>query len=220
MSKRRFLKADELAQIPELEAWRQDFLAANLRMYAFMDEIGADRSFGFRFAPPSGFRFPGKVPENWTAPRAKDGFSAPYKKNEADIARIKALGFPESLSLAVTRIYPLPTSLGYVQPDGRRGTQSLSGMYPFDMGWPNGDTAPVLLVIPDYEAIAEGVLHRHPDATLTWTTFRYGQTEVTEPFVPAGFEVISEAEASLVYAEARVARERLAQAATVTESQP
>lgn len=202
------LKANHLSQIPELEAWRQAFIAADDRRQDFMRSIGADSFYGRDYEAPKRFGFPGRQPYRWTRPRS-DGSSRPWVINTRDREALTLLCYPEPLAVAVSRIYGLPTAMMLVKPDGKMLPVSFAQACPFHIDWPDDDKAPVVLYIPNYEAMAEEALKRRPSSTLLWTCMRKGKIEVTAPHIPAGFERITEAEADLIYAEARVKRERL-----------
>jgi len=199
MRERAYLIAESGRPKEILEAWRTAWYEAELRLSELMSRFGADGCFRFGFEKPMSFRFPGnRVPDGWTRPGPK-GSSRPKKTNTADQSLIDALTWCEDLTRTVQDAFSLPHGLSYEGPDGK-GTRFLTtgGPNPFSACWtsrPDG-IAEVILITPDYEAAACG------QDRVRWVP------EGSSPSVPDGFRRVTEAEVDLIFAQAKVDRER------------
>jgi len=201
MRERAYLIAESGRPREVLEAWRTAWYEAELRLSDLMARFGADGCFRFGFEKPTGFRFPqNRVPDGWTKPGPK-GASRPKKTNTGDQALIDALPWCEDLSRTVQQAFNLPHGLSYEGPDGN-GTRYLTagGMHTFSACWTSGPDgiAEVILITPDYAAAArvEGQMRWNPEGS--------------SPDTPEGFRRVTEAEVDLIFAQAKVARERAA----------
>mgnify|MGYP003662214133 FL=1 len=85
MAKEIYLIAEAGRPKQVLEEWREDMFAADGRLKAYMDEIGAIASYRLPFEKPGAFRFPrNEAPEGWTKP-SRNGASRPKKSNREAI---------------------------------------------------------------------------------------------------------------------------------------
>ena len=199
MRERAYLIAESGRPKEILEGWRADWFAAERRLLALMDSIGADGCFRFGFEKPTSFRFPkNRVPEGWTKP-GSNGASRPKKTNLSDQALIDNLTWCADLTQVVQDAFKLPHGLSYEGPDGS-GSRYLgaAGPHTFSACWtssPDG-LAEVILITPDYEAAArvEGAVRWLPEGS--------------SPSTPDGFLRVTEAEVDLIFAQAKVERER------------
>ena len=182
-----------------LEAWRNSWFEAELRLADLMARFGADGFFRFGFEKPSNFQFPqDRVPDGWTRPGPK-GVSRPRKTNTGDRALIDSLPWCEDLGRTVREAFNLPHGLSYEGPDGKV-TRFLTtgGPNTFSACWTStrSGIGEVILITPDYGAAARG-----QDA-VRWLP------EGSAPTVPEGFRPVTEAEVDLIFAQAKVDRER------------
>lgn len=199
MAERSYLIAESGRPKEVLEAWRADWFVAERGLADLMKTIGADGCFRFGFEKPTSFRFPrNRAPEGWTKPGSK-GASRPKRTNREDQALIDALIWCEDLNRVVQDAFNLPHGLSYEGTDGK-GTRYLSagGPHTFSACWtsdPDG-LAEVILITPDYEAAAKA------EVAVRWLP------EGSSPDTPDGFRRVTEAEVDLIFAQAKVERER------------
>lgn len=208
MAERSYLIAESGRPKEVLEAWRADWFVAERGLADLMRTIGADGCFRFGFEKPGSFRFPrNQPPEGWTKPGSK-GASRPKKTNQKDQDLIDALPWCEDLTRVVQDAFNLPHGLSYEGPDGK-GTRYLSAGGPntFSVCWTSGPDglAEVILIAPDYEVAARG------QGGVCWLP------EGASPDAPDGFRRVTEAEVDLIFAQAKVERERAAKAEEVPE---
>lgn len=127
------------------------------------------------------------------------GASRPKKTNLEDQALIDALPWCEDLGRTGQEAFRLPHGLSYEGPDGK-GTRFLTtgGPNTFSACWTStrSGIAEVILITPDYDAAARG------QDGVRWLP------EGSAPKVPDGFRAVTEAEVDLIFAQARVDRER------------
>lgn len=200
MPERAFLIAEGGRPKEVLETWRTAWFEAEIRLADLMSRFGADGCFRFGFEKPTSFRFPkNKVPDGWTKPGPK-GSSRPKKTNTADQALIDELLWCEDLARTVQDAFNLPHGLTYEGPSAK-GTRFLTSGGPntFSACWtsrPDG-IADVILITPDYEMAAARV-----EGGIQWLP------EGSSPSLPDGFRRVTEAEVDLIFAQAKVDRER------------
>jgi hypothetical protein len=199
MRERAYLIAERGRPKEVLEAWRTAWYEAELRLSELMTRFGTDGCFRFGFEKPVSFRFPGnRVPDGWTRPGPK-GSSRPKKTNTADQSLIDELVWCEDLARTVQDAFNLPHGLSYEGPDGK-GTRFLTAGGPntFSACWTSGPggIADVILITPDYESAAR------VEGEIRWLP------EGSSPSTPDGFRRVTEAEVDLIFAQAKVDRER------------
>ena len=207
MAERSYLVAETGRPKEVLEAWRSSWYEAERRLADLMARFGADGCFRFGFEKPSHFKFPrNEVPDGWTRPGPK-GASRPKKTNAEDQALIDALPWCEDLGKVVQEAFRLPHGLSYEGPEGK-GTRFLTSGGPntFSACWTStrSGIAEVILITPDYAAAASGY------DRVRWLP------EGSAPDLPDGFRRVTEAEVDLIFAQAKVDRER----AALTEEEP
>lgn len=195
-----FLIAEEGRPKELMEQWRTQFLAGMKAYGAIGREFGAVSPMGFPFERPTGFSFPRRnQPEGWIQPQAK-GFSRPKVANTADQARIDAIDFPDHPEEMLSREFGLARSVTFER-DGQQSTRSLAALRAFGFCWtvrPDGELDNVIVSAPDF---AE-VLKDPKISCVKWFP------EGTGPEIPDGFRRVTEAEVDLIFAEAKVKREK------------
>jgi len=203
MTKPIYLIAESGRPKEVLEGWRNRLVEVERGLRAYMDEIGADGAFRFSsFDKPGAFRFPNNaVPDGWTKASAK-GASRPKKTNTDAVARLEGLEWCEGLDTVAVDALQMPVSLSYGD-EGRQGHKRLSGgrFHAYSACWTvhaDGSVADVILIAPDFQAEAA----EHEGEEITW------KPDGTAPVIPEGFRQVSEAEVDLIFAQAKVAREK------------
>ena len=216
MSKKAYYQVEGEQPRALLETWIRDLIAAEYRIGDYMRDIGATGAFRFSFEKPTSFTFAGnRAPEGWTKPKGR-GASHPLKRNTAEIERLDAIPWPESISSLVGREFSLPTRASFTSPqDGRPCHRGLNvGMTSFSLHWTTTEkgTRDIVLVAPDYAAQIEGFGDVDP-ADISYTP------EGTTPDLPEGFRRITDADVDLLFGAARVIRER-EEAAAIAAGHP
>jgi hypothetical protein len=210
MSKKMFLLSVSPERSALLESWLDDFHRAHREMEAFMAEMGATKKYAFGREKPVAFGFPDGTPAGWKRV-GREGACRPKKSEKEIISEIDALFWPESLDFVVKRNIPLPTGFHIDHSDGRERQGGLGiGLNIFGV-MSTGDGA-TILIAPDAAAKRDEILSEDPDARITWLPAG------ARPDVPEGFVRITEAEADLILAQARVDAERRAKADSPSEA--
>jgi hypothetical protein len=216
MAKEIYLIAEAGRPKQVLEKWREDMFAADGRLKAYMEEIGAVGAFRLPFEKPGAFKFPrNEAPEGWTKP-TRNGASRPKKSNHDAIAKLEGIEWCNSLTNVVCNEIGLPHSVHGEAESWGRSSHGLSRgtINTFSVCWtayPGGRLSDVILIAPDAHDAVEKI-GLDPES-LTWLP------EGTSPSLPAGMRAMTEAEVDLMFAQAKVARE-VARKALEEEASP
>lgn len=186
-----------------LDAWRQDFFAAERRLMDLAKDIGAVKVFRFdRFAKPGSFGFKGnKAPDGWLKP-GRQGATRPKKSNTEMQNRIDGLKWCEPLRSVVSEKLGMALGCHYEDGNGTRGVRHFSRGTIVDHSacWTtaeDGSLADVILIAPKPSPSVEGA--QKITALIP---------EGTSIEIPDGFREMSEAEVDLMFAQAEVDREK------------
>lgn len=204
-----------------LEKWRDDFFAGQDNVRAYMRTIGATQSFGMRFEKPRTFKFEdGGQPQGWMKP-TRDGRTWSKKRNLEAQQVLDAILFAKPLDAVMQEEFNLAIMLRYkVERDGKNivdATRYLSNsLRAFTPCWTvDADNNPLDMMISclDYAKAEADVRQMYTDAEITW-----GPDGATTD-LPDGFEMITEAQVDLIFAQSKVDREE-AEAASPAEDLP
>lgn len=187
-----YLRATSYRAIKALTDWRDTVDACHKVWKAYADKIGARTYLQIAvWERPTCFSFHyGKQPEGWTKTRGRHDVSMPKKTNKEAQAEIAAL--PEAISSdALAAQFGLPTAYTYTNGWSRIGTFWNT----WQVGWTDQD---LFLSGQDIREIVK----EHPDDP----NFKF--VDSTGEYPLEDFELLTEAQAELLYAQAAVRREQ------------